>query len=556
MKKISKLLIVSIGFVLTGLAISLYLSAGFGSDTITVLTSGISNTLGISVGMAALAFYFVVIVGAFIVDRHYIGAATFLSLVIVGPSIDFFMWLFSPIVSPESPAFVRLFFFLFAFFCLSFSIALYLSATIGISAADIIPIIVSEKAHIEFRWCKIAFDVVVVTIGMILGGVFAWGTIVAVIGTGPMIQYIRKHIEGRLNQWFDKFDKKILNEGDSTMNTLFSEYTLKGLTLKNRIVMAPMCMYSATEDGFPTQWHKTHYVTRAIGGVGLIIVEATAVSPEGRLTSNDLGLWDDSHIQGLREIVDSVHSHGAKIGIQLNHGGRKCEAVGMEIEAPSPIPFNEGGIIPKEMDQSDIETTVGEFQAAAVRAEKAGFDLILIHAAHGYLLSEFLSPITNHREDKYGGSPENRVRLLGEVLNAVRAVWPKEKPINVRISAEDYGEGGNLAEDLAEMLNLIKHKGIDMVDVSTGGVIPVAPKAFAGYQIPHAETIKKLTGLPVTAGGVIFDPGYANQIIEEGKADFIFLGRELLRNPYWPLMAAKDLDVDIEWPQQYLRAKR
>lgn len=174
----------------------------------------------------------------------------------------------------------------------------------------------------------------------------------------------------------------------------------------------------------------------------------------------------------------------------------------MEIEAPSPIPFNEGGIIPKEMDQSDIVTTVGEFRAAAVRAEKAGFDLILIHAVHGYLLSEFLSPITNHREDKYGVSPENRVRLLGEVLNAVRAVWPKEKPINVRISAEDYGEGGNLAEDLA-------------------------------------ETIKKLTGLPVTAGRVIFDPGYANQIIEEGKADFIFLGRELLRNPYWPLMAPR-----------------
>lgn len=339
------------------------------------------------------------------------------------------------------------------------------------------------------------------------------------------------------------------------MEKLFTEFKIKDLTLKNRIVMPPMCMYCAPESGMATKWHVIHYATRAVGGTGLIIVEATGVSPEGRLTSNDLGIWDDSHVDGLSQIVQAVHECGAKIGIQINHGGRKCEAKGVEIEAPSPIPFNEGDKPPREMSGRDITDTVGEFRAAAARAKKAGFDLVQIHAAHGYLLNEFLSPLTNYREDEYGGSPENRVRILGEVIDAVREVWPAEKPLEVRITAEDYQEGGNHAEDLGNMLNLVKDKGIDSVNVSTGGLVSVAPKAYPGYQVPQAVTIREMTGLPVTAGGLLSDVNAINDILLQDKADMVYLGRELLRNPYWALKAAKDLNVDLEWPKQYERAR-
>ena len=339
------------------------------------------------------------------------------------------------------------------------------------------------------------------------------------------------------------------------MSKLFNEFKIKNLTLKNRIVMPPMCMYCAPENGMATKWHVIHYGTRAVGGVGLVIVEATGISPEGRLSSNDLGIWDDAHVKGLIDIAEAIHTGGAKAGIQINHGGRKCEARGAEIEAPSPIPYNEGGIPPKEMTKTDIRDTVQEFKNAAIRADKAGFDLIQIHAAHGYLLNEFLSPLTNQRTDEYGGNPENRVRILVEVLDAVRSVWPCEKPIEVRITAEDYQEGGNHAEDLGEMLNLIKDKGIDSVNVSTGGLVPVVPKAFPGYQVPHAETIKKMTGLSVSAGGMLSDAKEINEILDQRKADLIYLGRELLRNPYWVFGAARELDHDLEWPKQYERAK-
>lgn len=343
--------------------------------------------------------------------------------------------------------------------------------------------------------------------------------------------------------------------GDERMQKLFSEFKVKNLTLKNRIVMPPMCMYCAPETGMVTKWHTTHYATRAVGGVGLIIVEATGVSPEGRLTSRDLGIWSDDHIRGLSEIAEAVHQCGAKVGIQLNHGGRKCEANVAEIEAPSAIPYQEGSKVPKEMTKGDIRDTVEEFKAAAERAEKAGFDIIEIHAAHGYLLNEFLSPLTNHRTDEYGGSPENRVRILREVIDAVRTVWPEEKPIEIRVTAEDYQEGGNHAEDLALMINLVKANGIDLVNVSTGGLVPVTPKAFPGYQIPHGEVIKNLTGLPVIAGGMLSDAKEVNHILEQEKADAAYLGRELLRNPYWALQAAKVLDYDLTWPEQYQRAK-
>lgn len=339
------------------------------------------------------------------------------------------------------------------------------------------------------------------------------------------------------------------------MSKLFTEFKIKDLTLKNRIVMPPMCMYCTTDSGYVTDWHVTHYASRAVGGVGLIIVEATGISPEGRLTSNDLGIWDDSHIEGLSRIVRSVHECGSKIGIQLNHGGRKCEARGVSIEAPSPIPYQEESATPREMTGEDIEATVAEFKMAAVRASKAGFDLIQIHGAHGYLINEFLSPLTNLRADDYGGSPENRVRFLGEVIDAVRTVWPDEKPLEVRVTAEDYQEGGNKAEDLAHMINLVKNKGIDSVNVSTGGLMPVVPDVFPGYQIPHAEIIKNMTGLPVVAGGLLSNAKQVSEVLGSGKADLIYLGRELLRNPYWTLYAAKELNFEIQWPKQYERAK-
>lgn len=339
------------------------------------------------------------------------------------------------------------------------------------------------------------------------------------------------------------------------MQKLFTEFKIKDLTLKNRIVMPPMCMYCAAEDGVVTNWHIVHYATRAVGGVGLIIVEATGVSPEGRLTSNDLGIWNDDQTAGLAKIVDAVHEGGARIGIQLNHGGRKCEAKDVEIEAPSPIPYNEGGKLPREMSEKDIADTVEEFGQAAARAKKAGFDLIQIHAAHGYLINEFLSPLTNRRTDEYGGPQENRVRFLGEVIDAVRNVWPAEKPLEVRITAEDYQDGGNHAEDLGKMINLVKDKGVDSVNVSTGGLVPVVPDTYPGYQIPHAETIKKMTGLPVAAGGLLSNANEINDILVSNKADLVYLGRELLRNPYWTLKAAKELECEIEWPKQYERAR-
>ena len=340
------------------------------------------------------------------------------------------------------------------------------------------------------------------------------------------------------------------------MQKLFTEFTIKDLKLKNRIVMPPMCMYCAEDDGLVTDWHVIHYATRAVGGVGLIIVEATGVAPEGRLTSNDLGIWSDSHIEGLSRIARAVHDCGAKIGIQLNHGGRKCEARDVMIEAPSPISYNEGGTPPGEMSADDIADTVEEFKNAALRACKAEFDLIQIHAAHGYLLNEFLSPLTNHRTDQYGGSPENRVRIVGEVIDAVREVWSAEKPLEIRVTAEDYMEGGNHAEDLGIMLNLIKEKGIDSVNVSTGGLMPVVPKTFPGYQVPQSEIIRKMTGLPVSAGGLLTDAEEVDRILADNKADMVYLGRELLRDPYWVLNAAKALGFDLEWPKQYERAKR
>ena len=339
------------------------------------------------------------------------------------------------------------------------------------------------------------------------------------------------------------------------MSILFDEISIKNMTVKNRIVMPPMCMYCAGEDGKVTPWHMLHYATRAVGGAGLIIVEATGVCPEGRISSKDLGLWNDEQTEGMKQLVDAVHANGAKIAVQLNHAGRKCTAEGMRVEAPSPIAFDSGSAVPHEMTAEDIDTTVEEFRLAAARAEQAGFDMIEVHAAHGYLLSEFLSPLTNTRTDQYGGSAGNRVKIVGRVIDAVKTVWPQDKPICIRVSAEDYQEGGNKAEDLAEMLCMIKDKGIDIIDVSTGGVVPAVPNAVKGYQIPHAEKIKKATGLPVIGGGLVTEAGEADDIISSGRTDMVYVGRELLRNPYWPLQASVELDAEVKWPSQYERAR-
>lgn len=339
------------------------------------------------------------------------------------------------------------------------------------------------------------------------------------------------------------------------MSKLFSSLKIKDMEIRNRIVMPPMCMYSSDNSGKANSWHFVHYTTRAIGGVGLIIIEATAVEPRGRLSDNDLGLWDDSHIEGLANIVKEVKKYGAKIGIQINHAGRKCAANEEVIIAPSAIAFDETYKTPVEMTKDDIKSTVNLFKNAAYRAYKAGFDMIEIHGAHGYLINQFLSPLTNKRTDEYGGSKENRARFLKEVIRAVREVWPEEKPLGVRVSAEDYVEEGNHDTDLADIINMVKSEGIDLVNVSSGAVVPVNMKVYPGYQVKFAETIKKMTGLPVIAGGLITEAVMAEEILQNERADMVYMGRELLRNPYFPLHAAKEVRDDFAWPKQYERAK-
>lgn len=332
---------------------------------------------------------------------------------------------------------------------------------------------------------------------------------------------------------------------------LFTSYTLKDITLKNRIVMSPMCMYSSHEkDGKVQNFHKTHYTSRAIGGAGLLIVEATAVTPQGRISDRDLGIWDDEHIAGLRELVSLMKEADTKTGIQLAHAGRKAVLDG-DILAPSPIAFDETYKQPKEMSVEDIKETVEAFRQGAIRAKQAGFDIIELHGAHGYLLNEFLSPITNKRTDEYGGSAENRYRFLKETITAVKEVW--EGPLFVRISANDYLEGGMDPEQYIEMTRWMKQDGVDLIDVSSGAVAPARIKAFPGYQVPFSDTIKHGADIPTGAVGLILSPAQADEIIQNDRADLILLGRELLRDPYWPRTAAKELNYEITAPKQYER---
>lgn len=334
---------------------------------------------------------------------------------------------------------------------------------------------------------------------------------------------------------------------------LFEPLTVKNMILRNRIVMPPMCMYSAGTDGIPTDFHFTHYTSRAVGQVGLIIMEATGVLPCGRISDHCLGLWNDAQARALTPIVSACQKQGAKIAVQLNHAGRKCEASEETIYAPSAIAFNQDSPMPHEMTKEDIHDVIDAFQSAARRAAEIGFDAIEIHGAHGYLISEFLSPLTNQRTDGYGGSTENRCRMLIEVLQAVHQAWPHEKPVLLRISAEDYEPGGMHPEEMAKVIELVKPY-IDVLDVSTGGVAETPPpKIYPGYQVKIAEDLRQASGLPTVTVGLITDPHQAEAILGGERADLVALGRELLRDPYWVLHTARELDVEYPWPKQYLR---
>lgn len=332
---------------------------------------------------------------------------------------------------------------------------------------------------------------------------------------------------------------------------LFMPFTIKNVTLKNRIVMAPMCMYSShNEDGHIQNWHRTHYTSRAVGQVGLIIVEATAVTPQGRISPQDLGIWSDDHINGLQELVGLMKEHGAKTGIQLAHAGRKAVLEG-DIIAPSALAFNEKMKTPKEMTKADISETVEAFKKGAERAAKAGFDIIEIHGAHGYLINEFLSPLSNKRSDEYGGSSENRYRFLSEVITAVKSVW--DGPLFVRVSAHDYHEQGLTPEDYLTFSQWMKAQGVDLIDVSSGAVVPAKINVYPGYQVKYSETIKNGADMATGAVGLITTGIQAEEILQNERADLVFLARALLRDPYWPRTAAKELGVEVETPKQYER---
>ncbi|MBS4173385.1 NADPH dehydrogenase NamA [Bacillus sp. FJAT-49736] len=332
---------------------------------------------------------------------------------------------------------------------------------------------------------------------------------------------------------------------------LFEPYKLKNITIKNRIVMSPMCMYSChNEDGKVTDWHYTHYTSRAVGQVGLIILEATAVTPQGRISPQDLGIWSDEHIEGLSKLVGMIKEHGSVAGIQIAHAGRKAVLDG-EIIAPSAIAFNEKMKTPKEMSMEDIKETIEAFKQGALRAKKAGFDVIELHGAHGYLINEFLSPLSNHRKDDYGGSAENRYRFLKEIIDAVKTVW--DGPLMVRVSANDYDLEGLDIDDYVPFCKWMKEQDVDLIDVSSGAVVPARINVYPGYQVKYAEAIKHEANIDTGAVGLITSPRHAEEILQNERADLIFIARELLRDPYWPRTAAKELGVEIKSPVQYER---
>lgn len=351
---------------------------------------------------------------------------------------------------------------------------------------------------------------------------------------------------------------------------LFQPITIRSITFKNRLVVSPMCQYSSI-DGFANDWHFVHLGSRAVGGSALVFTEATAVSPEGRISPHDLGIWKDEQLPMLQKIVGFIHDNGAIAGIQLAHAGRKAsktepwnhdklvpvEEGGWKTVAPSAIAFSEDSDLPYELTKGEIQKIVTDFRSATERVLKAGFKVIELHGAHGYLINEFLSPLSNKRTDEYGGSFENRIRFLLEIIDAVRSVWPEDLPLFLRISATDWTEDGWTIEDSVKLADIVKDKGIDLMDCSSGSVVPgVKIPAAPNYQVPFAAAVRKGSGMLTGAVGIIIKPDQAEAILAEGKADMIFMAREMLRDPYFPLRAARELGYDIKWPVQYERAKR
>jgi 2,4-dienoyl-CoA reductase-like NADH-dependent reductase (Old Yellow Enzyme family) len=354
------------------------------------------------------------------------------------------------------------------------------------------------------------------------------------------------------------------------MTVLFSPLRQRSVMLRNRIVMSPMCQYSC-RDGLANDWHLVHLGARAIGGAGAIVVEATAVAPEGRISPADCGLWDDAQAAAFQPATRFLREHGAVPGVQLAHAGRKAGTAppwyggrpvppgegGWKPVAPSALAFDRGWPVPNALAEDEIAAVIAAFAAAAGRAHAAGFELVELHMAHGYLLHEFLSPLTNQRDDAWGGDLERRMRLPSEVVRAVRAAWPEHLPLWVRISATDWAEGG---WDLAQSIVLareLRALGVDLVDCSSGGLVPYAQVSVApGYQVPFAEAVRREAGIATGAVGLITVPHQAEAIVAAGQADVVLLGRALLRDPHWPLDAARALDADGPWPNQYLRAKQ
>jgi 2,4-dienoyl-CoA reductase-like NADH-dependent reductase (Old Yellow Enzyme family) len=350
---------------------------------------------------------------------------------------------------------------------------------------------------------------------------------------------------------------------------LFSPLTIRGVAFRNRIGVSPMCQYSSTE-GFAGDWHLVHLGSRAAGGAGLVMTEAAAVSARGRISPADLGLWDDQHVPGLQRVAAFVRAQGAVAAVQLAHAGRKASTAppwlggravaadqgGWLPVAPSALSFDDGSPVPEALDRDGIQGVVRAFQLAAARAREAGFQVVEIHAAHGYLIHEFLSPLSNHRTDEYGGSYDNRVRLLKRVCTAVREEWPRECPLFVRVSSTDWADGGWRAEDTVALAHHLSSYGVDLIDCSSGGIAPgIAIAAGPGYQVPFSQRIKDTVPMLTAAVGLITSPAQADQIIRNEQADLVLLAREMLRDPYWPLRAARTLGQDVPWPNQYARAK-
>lgn len=349
---------------------------------------------------------------------------------------------------------------------------------------------------------------------------------------------------------------------------LFTPFTQRSVSLRNRLVIAPMCEYSAT-DGLPNDWHFVHLGSRAVGGAGLLITEATAVSPEGRISAGDVGIWNQAQQEAWQPIIAFIKAQGAVAGVQLAHAGRKAssmrpwegggpltaDAGAWQTVAPSAIPFDQHWHAPLALDRAGIAQVIADFRAAAERALAAGFQLIELHGAHGYLLHQFLSPLSNHRTDEYGGSFENRTRLVREVITAVREVWPEHLPLWLRVSATDWSDGGWDVEQTVQLARDVKSMGVDLIDVSSGGLIPhVKIPLSPGYQVPFAARVRHDAGIATGAVGLITESTHAARIIDEGSADVVLIARESLRDPYFPRRAAQELGVTISAPEQYQRA--